>query len=82
MAAVFCEAWAGNSRSKPDLSLICTPFRSARLFKRRKLGDAELRAPVRPKLDGNGFAEGDDLIARPMEKPFDGLRLELIYFAA
>ena len=26
MAAVFCEARAGNSRSKPDLSLICTPF--------------------------------------------------------
>ena len=29
--AVFCEAWAGNSRSKSDLSLICTPF-SLRTF--------------------------------------------------
>ncbi|MBO4217078.1 MAG: hypothetical protein J5940_03960, partial [Clostridia bacterium] len=28
MACVFCEAWAGNSRSKPDLSLICAPFGS------------------------------------------------------
>ena len=34
MAAVFCKAWAGNSRSKPDLSLIRTPFGADVLHKR------------------------------------------------